>query len=84
MEVAGKQVHIKMPESESKLIPIKLSGGEKYLKIVYLNTQANGPGWIARVDIPGTLSPWLDGMASFLTCSTKAVAGLRDDVCIWG
>ena len=82
MEVAGKQVHIKMPESESKFIPIKLSGGEKVpFKIVYLNTQANGLGWIARVDIPGTLSSVVrrDGKFPYLLDESGGWAS-RDDV----
>ncbi len=36
---------------------IKLTAGKKVpFKITYLTDQANGLGWIARVDIPGTLA----------------------------
>lgn len=57
MEIDGKEVHRKEPGKESKHHPIQLTAGEKVpFRIVYLTDQANGLGWIARLDIPGTLS----------------------------
>ena len=82
MEVGGKQVHVKMPESESEFFPIKLRGGEKVpFKIIYLNPQANGLGWIARVDIPGTLSSVVrqDGKFPYLLNESDGWVS-RDDV----
>lgn len=57
MEVDGKEVHRKEPGGESTHHPIKLTAGEKVtFRIIYLNDQAGGLGWLARLDIPGTLS----------------------------
>ena len=55
MEVDGMEVHRKELE-DSKFTPIKLVAGKSPIQITYLNSQPNGLGWIARVDIPGTLS----------------------------
>ena len=82
MEVDGKPVHVRMPEGESEFIPIKLTGGKKVpFKIIYLNAQANGLGWIARVDIPGTLSTVVrqDGKFPYLL-NDRGGWGSRDDV----
>jgi len=59
MEVSGKEVYRKEPsrEKEAAHTPIKLTAGKKVpFKITYLTDQANGLGWIARTDIPGTLA----------------------------
>lgn len=57
MEVDGQEVYRKEPDSDARHTPIKLTAGRKVpFKIVYLNDQANGLGWIARIDIPGTLA----------------------------
>ncbi len=57
MEVNGKLVHRKEIDGSLQFTPIKLTGGQRVpFRITYLNSQANGLGWIARVDIPGTLS----------------------------
>ena len=57
MKVDGKLVHKKTADGVSRFTPVKLVGGQKVpFKIVYFTSQANGLGWIARVDIPGTLS----------------------------
>ncbi|MFO8028179.1 MAG: sialate O-acetylesterase [Opitutales bacterium] len=56
MVVNGKEVYRKEPGGEAKHHPIKLEGGEAVpFKITYLNNRANGLGWVARMDIPGTL-----------------------------
>jgi alpha-galactosidase len=57
MEVDGKEVYRKEPEKDAVHTHIKLTEGEKVpFKITYLTDQANGLGWIARMDIPGTLA----------------------------
>jgi len=57
MAVDGKEVHRKEVDKISIHNPIKLEAGKKVpFEITYLTGQANGLGWIARVDIPGTLS----------------------------
>jgi alpha-galactosidase len=57
MEVDGNEVYRKEPGQDALYTPIKLTTGEKVpFKITYLNDQANGLGWYARLDIPGTLS----------------------------
>lgn len=57
MVVEGKEVYRKEPGSkEAKHTHIRLEAGKKVpFKITYLNNQANGLGWVARMDIPGTL-----------------------------
>ncbi|PXA03207.1 hypothetical protein DDZ13_13365 [Coraliomargarita sinensis] len=56
MVVNGQEVYRKEPGGEDKHTPIKLEAGEKVpFKITYLNNRANGLGWYARLDIPGTL-----------------------------
>ena len=57
MEVDGKEVYRRELEQEAVHTPLKLTAGRKVpFKITYLNDQANGLGWIARLDIPGTLA----------------------------
>lgn len=58
MEVDGKEVYRKVPgQKHATHTHLKMTAGKKVpFKITYLNDQANGLGWIARVDIPGTLS----------------------------
>lgn len=57
MEVDGKEVYRKAPGKDATHTPITLTAGKKVpFKITYLTGQANGLGWIARVDIPGTLA----------------------------
>jgi len=57
MTVAGKEVHRREPQGQSTFTPIQLRGGEAVpFEIIYLTDQANGLGWIARVDVPGTLA----------------------------
>lgn len=57
MQVDGQEVYRKTPTGKVVHQPIKLTAGKEVpFKITYLNEQANGLGWIARVDIPGTLA----------------------------
>jgi len=57
MEVDGRQVYRREPGEDATHNPIPLTAGKKVsFKIVYLTEQANGLGWIARVDVPGTLA----------------------------
>ena len=57
MHVDNKEVYRKEPGGDAKHTHIKLISGEKVpFKITYLTDDANGLGWIARIDIPGTLA----------------------------
>lgn len=58
MVVAGKEVYRKEPDQKiAKHTAIKLDAGESVdFKITYLTKNANGLGWTARVDFPGTLT----------------------------
>ena len=57
MEVDGKEVHRKEVGKEIVRTGINLEGGKKVsFKITYLTNDANGLGWIVRLDVPGTLS----------------------------
>ena len=57
MEVDGKEVHCKEVGKEIVRAGIKLEGGKKVpFKITYFTNDANGLGWIVRLDVPGTLS----------------------------
>jgi hypothetical protein len=57
MEVDGKEVHRQEVGQDPLRTEIKLEGGKKVpFKITYFNKQANGLGWIVRLDVPGALS----------------------------
>jgi hypothetical protein len=57
MEVGGVEVYRKEAGKDPVFKNYKLTEGEKVtFKLTYLNDQANGLGWMARQDIPGTLS----------------------------
>jgi alpha-galactosidase len=57
MTVNGVEVHRREPGGASTFTPVELEGGEAVpFEIVYLSEHADGLGWIARVDVPGTLS----------------------------
>lgn len=57
MSVAGKEVYRRENGRDPEHTSIRLTAGKKVpFKITYLNEHANGLGWIARVDVPGTLS----------------------------
>lgn len=82
MLVDGKEVYRKEPGGDALFTPIKLEGGKKVpFKITYLNNQANGLGWVARLDIPGTLKSVVnyDGKFKYLV-DDKGNFIPRDDV----
>jgi alpha-galactosidase len=57
MHVDGKEVYHKVVGKDAVHKHIKLTAGKKVpFKITYFTKQANGLGWIARTDIPGTLA----------------------------
>ena len=57
MEVKGKVVHRQEIAQNAVRTEIKLEGGKKVpFKITYFTKQANGLGWIVRLDVPGALS----------------------------
>jgi hypothetical protein len=57
MVVNGVEVHRKEPGKQEVKKSVKLTAGEKLVfKITYLTTQANGLGWMTRMDLPGTLN----------------------------
>ncbi|MEM6260380.1 MAG: sialate O-acetylesterase [Planctomycetota bacterium] len=58
MVVDGREVYRKEPgDKQASYSPIKLEAGEAAgFKITYLTKGANGLGWTARVDFPGTLN----------------------------
>jgi len=57
MEVDGVEVYRKEVGRDAAHKHIKLTADKKVpFKITYLTEQANGLGWIARIDIPGTLA----------------------------
>jgi hypothetical protein len=56
MEVDGQEVYRREPDKEATHTHIRLTAESKVpFKITYLTDEANGLGWLARVDIPGTL-----------------------------
>ena len=64
MEVDGQEVYRKEPGKDALHKQIKLTPDKKVpFKITYLTAQANGLGWIARIDIPGTSRTGLTGSA---------------------
>lgn len=82
MEVAGKVVHRKDVGGEIIRNPIKLEGGKKVpFKITYFTNDANGLGWIVRLDVPGTLTSLVNfkGMYPYLK-NNKGQWVSRDDV----
>ena len=57
MEVDGQEVHRQEVGKTAIRKEIKLEGGKKVpFKITYFTQDANGLGWIVRMDVPGTLS----------------------------
>ncbi|MCF7730129.1 MAG: hypothetical protein K9N23_00500 [Akkermansiaceae bacterium] len=82
MEVDGKEVHRKETGKEAVRSEVKLTAGKKVpFKITYLTKDANGLGWIDRMDVPGTLSALVKykGMYPYLM-NDKGQWTARDDV----
>ncbi|MGY8640714.1 MAG: sialate O-acetylesterase [Verrucomicrobiales bacterium] len=82
MEVDGKEVHRREVGGESVFTPLKLTAGKKVpFKITYLTKNAGGLGWIARMDIPGTLSTVVKENGEFpFLADDKGNWTSRDDV----
>lgn len=56
MEVNRQEVHRREVDGDLTSTPIRLEGGVTVpFKVTYLTDQANGLGWIGRMDVPGTL-----------------------------
>lgn len=82
MEVNGKVVHRQEIAQNAVRTEIKLEGGKKVpFKITYFTKQANGLGWIVRLDVPGALSTMVKfkGMYPWLIDQNRQWKG-RDDV----
>ncbi|MEK9984798.1 MAG: sialate O-acetylesterase [Opitutae bacterium] len=82
MEVDGKVVHRQEVGEDPVRTEIKLEGGKKVpFKITYFTKQANGLGWIVRLDVPGALSTLVKfkGMYPYLI-DEKRQWKARDDV----
>ncbi len=57
MEVDGQRVHEKSAGKKAVRNEIRLESGKKVpFKITYTTKDANGLGWIVRMDVPGALS----------------------------
>ena len=82
MEVGGKEVHRQDPGGEAIRAEIKLGGGQKVpFKIIYFTKDANGLGWTARLDVPGSLKTLVKfgGKYPYLM-NNKGQWTARDDV----
>lgn len=82
MVIDGQEVYRKEPGGKIKRSHIKLEAGKPVpFKITYLNNQANGLGWVARMDIPGTLKTVVnhDGKFQYLSDGEGGFVS-RDDV----
>lgn len=82
MQVDGTEVYRREPGTEAVYNHIRLTQGKKVpFKITYLTNQANGLGWIARTDIPGTLATVVkqDGKFPYLI-DEQGNWAVRDDV----
>jgi hypothetical protein len=74
MEVDGKEVHRQEIGKSPIRNEIRLEGDKKVpFKITYFTKQANGLGWIVRLDVPGALSTMVkfEGMYPYLIDSNK-------------
>jgi len=82
MEVAGKVVHRKEVGQDPVRNEVRLEAGKKVtFKITYFTKDANGLGWIVRMDVPGTLSTLVKhkGMYPYLMNDREQWVA-RDDV----
>ena len=82
MEVDGKEVHRQEVGGYAVRTEVKLEGGKKVpFKITYFTKQANGLGWIVRLDVPGALSTMVKfkGMYPYLIDDNRQWKA-RDDV----
>ena len=82
MEVAGKEVHRQPASGEAVRTEIRLEAGKKVpFKIIYFTKDANGLGWTARLDVPGSLKTLVkfEGRYPYLM-NKKGQWTTRDDV----
>lgn len=82
MEVNGKVVHRKERGQDAVRTEIQLEAGKKVpFKITYFTKDANGLGWIVRMDVPGTLATLVkhQGMYPYLVNDVGQWVA-RDDV----
>ncbi len=82
MFVDGQEVYRKDPGGEAVYQQIKLEANKAVpFKIIYLNNRPNGLGWVARMDIPGTLKSVVnyDGKFKYLV-NDEGTFMPRDDV----
>lgn len=57
MELEGREVYRKEPGGEAVQTPATLVGGKRHpFQVTFLTEAANGLFWLARIDIPGTLT----------------------------
>ena len=82
MEVDGKEVHRREVGEESVCTDIELTAGKKVpFKITYLTHDANGLGWIDRLDVPGTLATLVKHQGKYpYLMNDKGQWTSRDDV----
>jgi alpha-galactosidase len=82
MEVDGKVAHRKEVGEEAVRAEIKLTEGKKVpFKITYFTKDANGLGWIDRMDVPGTLSTLVNHKGKYpYLINGKSQWTSRDDV----
>ncbi len=82
MEVNGKEVHRQEVGGEAVRRELKLEAGKKVpFKITYFTREANGLGWTARLDVPGSLKTLVkfEGKYPYLI-NRKGQWVARDDV----
>lgn len=82
MEVDGKVVHRKEVGEEAVRTEVKLEGGKKVpFKITYFTDNADGLGWLVRMDVPGALASLVNykGLYPWLK-NEKGQWTARDDV----
>ena len=82
MEVDGRVVHRKEVNGDAVREEIRLERGKRVpFKITYFSADANGLGWIVRLDVPGALSTMvkLKGMYPYLIDESRQWK-FRDDV----
>jgi len=82
MEIDGRVGHRKEVGEEAVRSEIKLTEGKKVpFKITYFTKDANGLGWIDRMDVPGTLSTLVNHKGKYpYLINGKGQWTSRDDV----
>ena len=82
MSVTGKEIYRREPDQKPHYTPIQLDAGTKStFRIIYFTNQADGLGWLARVDRPGTLATVVKREGKFKYLLDKDANWIeRDDV----